>query len=60
MRLVTLVERGFARSGLPLWLRPAVGGLGVGALAYVSPQVLSSGEGALRIQVGTGSPVPWR
>ncbi len=54
MRLVTLVERGFARSGLPLWLRPAVGGLGVGALAYVSPQVLSSGEGALRIQVGTG------
>ncbi|WP_051357132.1 chloride channel protein [Azorhizobium doebereinerae] len=54
MRLVTLVERGFSASGLPAYVRPAAGGLGVGALAYVSPQVLASGEGALHIQVGTG------
>ncbi|GGF73455.1 chloride channel protein [Azorhizobium oxalatiphilum] len=54
MRLVTLVEQGFVKSGLPAWLRPAVGGLGVGVLAYFSPQVLSSGEGALHINIGTG------
>lgn len=54
MRLVTLVEKAFARSGIPSYLRPMVGGLGVGALAYVSPQVLASGEGALHVQVGTG------
>ncbi|MFG1398450.1 chloride channel protein [Roseixanthobacter pseudopolyaromaticivorans] len=53
MRLVTLVERGFASSGVPVPLRPAIGGLGVGALALYSPQILSSGEGALHIQVGT-------
>lgn len=54
MRLVTLVEKGFARSGIPTYLRPMVGGLGVGALGFYSPQVLASGEGALHIQVGTG------
>ncbi len=54
MRLVTLVESGFVRSGIPAYLRPMLGGLGVGALGYYSPQVLASGEGALHIQVGTG------
>ncbi|MGU3493905.1 chloride channel protein [Xanthobacteraceae bacterium A53D] len=54
MRMVTLVETGFSKSGLPPYVRPMVGGLGVGALAFFSPQVLSSGEAALHIQVGTG------
>ena len=49
MRGVTLVEEGFRRSGLPAWLRPALGGLAVGVLALVSPSVLSSGHSALRI-----------
>ncbi|QTL02386.1 chloride channel protein [Aquabacter sp. L1I39] len=54
MRLMTLVEAGFARTGLPAPLRPVVGGMGVGLLALFSPQVLASGEGAMHIQVGTG------
>ncbi len=49
MRGVTVVEDLFRRSRLPIWLRPAVGGLAVGGLALVSPSVLSSGHSALRI-----------
>ncbi|WP_127089775.1 chloride channel protein [Aquabacter cavernae] len=53
MRLMTLIEQGFSRSGLPAPLRPVVGGLAVGGLALVSPQVLASGEAAIHIQVGS-------
>ncbi len=49
MRGVTVVEDLFRRSRLPVWLRPAVGGLAVGGMALVSPSVLSSGHSALRI-----------
>lgn len=51
MRLVTLVEALFGKSGIPGPLRPAVAGLGIGALALYSPQVLSDGHGALHAQV---------
>ncbi|MFG1358133.1 chloride channel protein [Xanthobacter tagetidis DSM 11602] len=51
MRLVTAVEAGFAKSGIPAPLRPMVAGLMVGALALYSPQVLSDGHGALHKQV---------
>lgn len=37
----------FRRSGLPPWLRPAVGGALVGAMALVTPQVLGAGHGAM-------------
>jgi CIC family chloride channel protein len=47
MRGVTLTEELFRRSRVPTWLRPCVGGLAVGLLALVSPQVLSSGHAAL-------------
>jgi CIC family chloride channel protein len=47
MRGVTLTEALFRRSGVPTWLRPGVGGLAVGLLALISPQVLSSGHAAL-------------
>ena len=47
MRGVTLTEELFRRSRVPVWLRPAIGGLAVGALALVTPAVLSSGHGAL-------------
>jgi CIC family chloride channel protein len=48
MRAVTLVEAGFRASFFPAWLRPALGGAAIGALALYSPAVLSSGHGALR------------
>jgi len=34
---------------LPLPMRPAIGGLFVGGLALLTPQVLSSGHGALHV-----------
>jgi CIC family chloride channel protein len=49
MRGVTLTEEAFRRSRVPMWLRPAIGGLAVGVLALASPQVLSAGHEALRI-----------
>ncbi len=54
MRGVTLTEELFRRSRVPGWLRPAIGGLIVAALALVSPQVLSSGHAAL--QIGLDAP----
>jgi CIC family chloride channel protein len=49
MQGATLIERVGRRSGIPSVLRPAVGGLLVGILAIWSPQVLSSGHGALQL-----------
>ncbi len=49
MRMVTLTESLFRRSRVPLWCRPAIGGLIVGCLALVTPAVLSSGHSALRL-----------
>ena len=49
MRGVTLVEEAFRRSGVPVWLRPAMGGVVVGAMSLLSPAVLSSGHSALRV-----------
>jgi CIC family chloride channel protein len=49
MRTVTLTESVFRRSRVPVWLRPAIGGLAVGGLALVTPSVLSSGHAAMRI-----------
>ena len=47
MRGVTLTERLFLRSRIPAVVHPVLGGLIVGGLALVSPEVLSSGHGAL-------------
>ena len=49
MRGVTLVEAGFRRSRVPIWARPMLGGLLVGAFALVSPAVLESGHAALSV-----------
>ena len=51
MRGVTLTEQMFRRSGVPAWLRPSIGGLAVGGLALVTPQVLSSGHAALSVGI---------
>jgi CIC family chloride channel protein len=47
MRSVALCETGLAKTRLWPPLRPAIGGLGVGLLALLTPQVMSSGHGAL-------------
>jgi CIC family chloride channel protein len=47
MRGVALCEALLAQTGIWPPLRPALGGLGVGLLALLTPQVMSSGHGAL-------------
>ncbi len=47
MRGVALCETLLAKTRLWTPLRPALGGLGVGLLALLTPQVMSSGHGAL-------------
>ena len=49
MRVVALVERGFEWTRIPPPLRPAVGGLMVGGMALITPQVLGAGHGALKL-----------
>ncbi|MGC1302846.1 MAG: chloride channel protein, partial [Caulobacteraceae bacterium] len=49
MRAVALVERAFEFSRAPAPLRPAIGGLFVGGMALVTPQVLGAGHGALKL-----------
>jgi CIC family chloride channel protein len=59
MRGVTVTEDLFRRSGVPVWLRPAIGGLAVGLLALVTPTVLSSGHGALGLSFESKDPLKW-
>jgi CIC family chloride channel protein len=57
MRSVSLCEALFTRLGIkPAW-RPPIGGAIVGALALISPQVLSSGHGAIHIAAMLQSPL---
>jgi CIC family chloride channel protein len=51
MQGVTVVEALVRRTPLPPYVRPTLGGLAVGLLALVTPQVLSAGHGALRLQL---------
>jgi CIC family chloride channel protein len=55
---VTNTERVFRRTRVPRALRPALGGMIVGGLALLYPQVLSSGHGALYRLLET--PLPLR
>jgi CIC family chloride channel protein len=57
MRGVTVTEELFRKSGVPAWLRPAIGGLIVGSLALVTPAVLSSGHGALGVVIEAPYPL---
>jgi len=52
MRTAAFVEAGFRRSRIPTWLRPAFGGLLVGALAVWNPSVFSAGHGAINLYLG--------
>ncbi|HMJ45025.1 MAG TPA: chloride channel protein [Pseudolabrys sp.] len=49
MRGVAACEKLFAWARVKPWLRPMLGGALVGLLALISPQVLSSGHGALHL-----------
>jgi CIC family chloride channel protein len=57
MRAVALCEAGLIK--LRIWqpLRPALGGLIVGLLALATPQVMSSGHGALHLTAVTAMPI---
>ncbi len=57
MYSVTITEQLFARSRMPVWLRPAIGGLVLGALALRTPAILSAGHGALRMGLTTSLPL---
>ncbi len=49
MQSVTWIERGLRHSRLPDWLRPALGGVALSALALYAPEVLGSGHGAVQL-----------
>ena len=57
MRAVALVEIGTRRVKLPEWSRPAIGGALLIPIALISPQVLSSGHGALNADLGIDGPL---
>jgi CIC family chloride channel protein len=59
MRGVTITEELFRKSGVPIWLRPGIGGLAIGSLALVTPAILSSGHGALGISFEVHDPLRW-
>ncbi|WP_421999828.1 chloride channel protein [Reyranella sp.] len=58
MQAVTWAERGLRRLPLPPWLRPAVGGLLVSAIALLVPQVLGSGHGAIQLVFDSSFTLP--
>ncbi len=49
MRSSSWVERLF--TWMPVWIRPAVGGICVGVMAIVTPQVLGAGHGAMLLDL---------
>ncbi len=51
MRSVTLCEQVFRRSRIPVCLRPCLGGVVVGGLGLLTPEVLSSGHSALYVRL---------
>jgi CIC family chloride channel protein len=57
MQTVTWVEQAVRRSKLPDWARPGVGGLLLIPLAAITPQVLSSGHGALHADLAVGASI---
>jgi CIC family chloride channel protein len=59
MRGVTITEELFRKSGVPVWLRPCIGGAAIGVLALVTPAVLSSGHGALGLTFEQHDPLRW-
>ena len=59
MRGVTSTEALFRRQAVPRWARPALGGLLIGAIAAVFPQVLGSGHGGILRELHSGFDLPF-
>jgi CIC family chloride channel protein len=57
MRGVALWDQLLSRFRVPLFFRPVIGGLIVGLSAIVSPQILSSGHGALQLTASVERPL---
>ncbi|MFD1746922.1 chloride channel protein [Rhizobium helianthi] len=57
MQGVAFIEETARKSSLPPYVRPALGGIIVGLLAMITPQVLSAGHGALHINLDSNAPV---
>ena len=60
MRLVLASADLAARSGVPVWLRPAVAGLGVGLAAQWVPEVLGLGSEVLSGIIGGDDTTAWQ
>ena len=54
MRLVSNVEAWVRRSAIPEWARPALGGVLLMPIAWVTPHALSAGHGALHLTLDAG------
>jgi chloride channel protein, CIC family len=57
MKGVASVEELARKSFVPFWLRPVLGGVVIGGLALISPQVLSGGHGALHLNLDYNGPI---
>ncbi|MBP1852976.1 chloride channel protein [Rhizobium halophytocola] len=55
---VAATEQLARRSAIPPAVKPAIGGIAVGLLATISPQVLSAGHGALHLNLETSVALP--
>jgi chloride channel protein, CIC family len=53
---VSWIEGLFRRLKVPAWLRPCIGGILVGLIAAIFPQVLGSGHGAIELTLQHGFP----
>ena len=58
MRAVTVVENSLRQHKVPGFLRPVLGGAGVGFVALFYPEVLGSGHGAISYQLEGGFGFP--
>ena len=58
MQGVSFVEELARKSSVPTPVRPALGGIVVGLLATISPQVLSAGHGALHLNLAHQVAIP--
>ncbi|HEX4297625.1 MAG TPA: chloride channel protein, partial [Devosia sp.] len=54
MLAVAQFDRVFSLTRLPSYARPLIGGVAIGGMALLTPQVLSSGHGALDFQLTAG------
>ena len=57
MRGVEFSERAFRATRLPSWARPAVGGVMIGGLGLLTPQVLAAGHGAMAMNLSLTLPM---